>query len=454
MLLRASLENFKSFDRHTELTMVASEKVKGNEEHKMSLKDVQVLKYGVVYGANAAGKSNLVDFFEFVKACVRKGTIPLEAKEWFCKSNEKNKSRESRFELQFVQENVVYAYGFAVMLCEGKIASEWLYRLEPNGDAVCLFEREGKERPFLGESIPIEPEERSRFAVYAEDFEGNETKLFLTEMNQGKKHSAQSKLLFFRQVHIWFRENLFIIRPDTALMNFANYFDEASMHKISNVISAFDTGISQVSVQEISIEQLEKELPRPIFEDLLRQVRKGVEQSDGERVHVNINLRSERSFYNVSLRKGKEPRITTLDFRHKQSFYNFRFEEESEGTRRLFDLLDIMLRKGDGVVYIVDELERSLHPKLIEHYLRLFMKQHKDRCRQLLFTTHEASLLDQSLFRRDEVWFVERDEKDYSTIYSLERFKEHYGSPLSKEYLEGRYGAIPIFSSFADGGEE
>lgn len=114
-------------------------------------------------------------------------------------------------------------------------------------------------------------------------------------------------------------------------MNFANYFDEASMHKISNVISAFDTGISQVSVQEISIEQLEKELPRPIFEDLLRQVRKGVEQSDGERVHVNINLRSERSFYNVSLRKGQEPRITTLDLRHKQSFYNFRLKKNRRG---------------------------------------------------------------------------------------------------------------------------
>ena len=112
-------------------------------------------------------------------------------------------------------------------------------------------------------------------------------------------------------------------------------------------------------------------------------------------------------------------------------------------------MIDILLNEKEDVVYVVDELERSLHPKLTEHYLKLFMQFHKEQKNQLIFTTHEATIMEQSLFRRDEVWFVERSEQNTSTIYSLDRFKERYDRRLSKAYLEGRYGAIPVFSSFS-----
>ena len=110
--------------------------------------------------------------------------------------------------------------------------------------------------------------------------------------------------------------------------------------------------------------------------------------------------------------------------------------------------MDMLLNKKDDTIYVVDELERSLHPKLTEHFLRLFMKMHESKRMQLLFTTHEASIMEQSLFRRDEIWFIERNSNNESTVYSLDRFKERYDKILSKAYLEGRYGAIPIFSSF------
>ena len=85
---------------------------------------------------------------------------------------------------------------------------------------------------------------------------------------------------------------------------------------------------------------------------------------------------------------------------------------------------------------------------MTEHFLRLFMRMHESKRMQLLFTTHEASIMEQSLFRRDEIWFIERNSNNESTVYSLDRFKERYDKILSKAYLEGRYGAIPIFSSF------
>ena len=128
--------------------------------------------------------------------------------------------------------------------------------------------------------------------------------------------------------------------------------------------------------------------------------------------------------------------------------YDFGFEDESDGTRRLFDLLDMLLTETEDVVFVVDELERSLHPKLTQHFLELFSDVHKDRRVQLLFTTHESSIMDQELFRRDEIWFVERSGDNNSTLYSLDRFKERYDKVLSKAYLEGRYGAIPVFSKF------
>jgi hypothetical protein len=108
----------------------------------------------------------------------------------------------------------------------------------------------------------------------------------------------------------------------------------------------------------------------------------------------------------------------------------------------------MLITKREDTVYVVDELERSLHPKLTEHFLKLFMEAHEDVRMQIIFTTHEDTIMDQELFRRDEIWFVERDAENASKIYSLDRFKERYDKKLSKAYLEGRYGAIPVFRQF------
>ena len=110
---------------------------------------------------------------------------------------------------------------------------------------------------------------------------------------------------------------------------------------------------------------------------------------------------------------------------------------------------DMIIQKiWDDNENYVDELERSLHPKLTERFLQLFMQLHDEQRMQLLFTTHESSIMDQAIFRRDEIWFVERNAENASSIYSLDRFKERYDKVLSKAYLEGRYGAIPVFSTF------
>ena len=425
--------------------MVSSSKIQEHKDHKSKIKSTSLLKYGVVYGANASGKTNLIDFFGFFKECVRAG-IPLYAVDWFCKNKEANKQRPSVFEIQFTVNSRFYAYGFSAILSERRVVEEWLYELNQDGSFHCLFSRQGTAQPILGESVKLLSAERKKFAVYAEDFEGNTSSLFLSEMNRGKKYTSKSKLLFFPEVFDWFRLNLVVILPSTPLMHLDYYYDEESLQLINQVIKTLDTGISEVHIEEISIDELEKSLPKPIFDDVVRTIQEKIKE--GSESRVQVTMRSDDSFFSISVEGDNEPVVSTIKMHHGKSFYDFRFEDESDGTRRIFDLIDILLNPREDAVYVIDELQRSLHPKLTEHYLRQFMLLHENKNKQLLFTTHEASIMDQALFRRDEIWFVERNEKNASSLYSLDKFKERYDKKLSKAYLEGRYGAIPVFSMF------
>ena len=126
-------------------------------------------------------------------------------------------------------------------------------------------------------------------------------------------------------------------------------------------------------------------------------------------------------------------------------------EDESAGTLKMFALypeLQEVLEKGS--VFFIDELNARLHPLLVRNFLLTFLNPEiNTNHAQLVFTTHDTWQLSNQLLRRDEIWFVERDAENASNIYSLDRFKERYDKKLSKAYLEGRYGAIPVFKQFS-----
>lgn len=130
--------------------MISSNKIRTNASHRLKIKSTQILKYGVVYGANASGKTNLVEFFRFFKECVQSG-IPMDAVQLFCKNREENREKESSFEVQITVGDKFYAYGFSVVLSKRRITAEWLYELYQNGTARLVFERENNKRPVLSE---------------------------------------------------------------------------------------------------------------------------------------------------------------------------------------------------------------------------------------------------------------------------------------------------------------
>ena len=446
MITKISVENFKSFDQAVEMTMISSSKILTKVDHRVQVgSKTRLLKHAIIYGANASGKSNLVDFFRFFKATLD-GGIPLWGTRHFCRTNPENEGRDSVFEIQMEIDGKFYAYGFSAVLSQRTVTGEWLYELYQNGSAKCIYEREKSAKPVLDASIKLTSEEQNRFDTYADDFEDNTSDLFLTEMNRGKKYAETSKLQIFQKIYRWLRNSIVIITPDSGLTNFQYYYEEESLSLINDLITTFDTGISNVRIEEIDINELSKMLPKQIFEDILEKVRNSIAHSKNP--HFRMSGRSDKCFFNIEANGNGEPKITTIKLTHGKSVYDFDFSDESDGTRRLFDLMDMLLLKREDVVFVVDELERSLHPKLTEHFLELFSELHRERKTQLIFTTHEASIMDQRLFRRDEIWFIERGEQGSSRIYSLDRFKERYDKVLSKAYLEGRYGAIPVFKKF------
>lgn len=449
MLIKVVVENYKSFDQREELSMISSSKIQTNADHRVSIKKTNILKHAAIYGANAAGKSNIVKAIAFMKSVLNDG-LQVNSMNDYCRNKEENRKRESVFELLFSVGDKFYAYGFSAVLNDLKITGEWLYELNQNGSSNVLFTREGDNVPVLGNRVKLTEEEKIRFNVYAEDFAGHNTKLFLAEMNRGKRYTEDSNLLFFFMAWYWLKNQVVLFEPSSVAMYSDNYCNKDNVQKISDLMKTFDTGITEIETKEITLEELDKLAPNIHFSELFLNIQSEI--NDKDVTEFERSSRVNDVIFSVHIRKGEDPVVTTLVMKHNRS--SFEFAEESEGTKRLFDLIEMLISREDDIVYVMDELETSLHPKMTEHFLELFMKAHKNQKTQLIFTTHEAAIMDLNLFRMDEIWFVERNADNASTIYSLDKFKERYDKKISKAYLNGRYGAVPVFKQFSFEEEE
>ena len=449
MLIRFSVENFKSFNDRQELVMIPAKKLKTNKEHIIALNKVSVLRNATIYGANASGKTNIIDAIRFAKHVITK-KIPMEASKMYCRVFSENHEKESKFEFEIFKNGKFYAYGFSLLMSDQIIKSEWLYELLPSKNTqTMLFEREtDTNRLELGENLMLDEIDTMRFKTYKLDFEDNNSGLFIREMNRNKKMNKESKLTFFRDVFEWFDEDLVTIFPDQPITDFEYFYGDGGSDKINEIIELFDTGISKVKIEEISVADLKNKIPTKIADDILQSFKNKLEDS-ADNMKAMMSLRTNTAFYNIKGAKGEDPVITTIMLEHGNAFTDFEFSEESDGTRRLFDLLDILISNEKNKIYVIDELERSLHPKLTYKFLELFFVHLKENNTQLIFTTHESTIMDQELLRRDEIWFVERNKDNVSHLYSLDRFKERYDKKLSKAYLEGRYGAVPVLKNFS-----
>ena len=420
MLLSFSVENFLSIADEQKLSLVSDfgKELPSNAfEYNDKLK---LLKSCVLYGANASGKSN------FLKALLVMTTIitssnsidyPLPVKPFLF---EKEKRHEpSLFEINVVIDGDRYQYGFSCT--KERIVSEWLY-VHPNisGRKRVFFERVFDDENNCYE-WNITNNIKGARAVWQQTT--RDKVLFLT--NSVALNCTTLKPLydfFSKQLKIVFDTDL--ISPDyTADLIFNN-----QKEIVLKFLSAADLKIRDLNVKKEPID-LEK-----IKGVVSESIRNKIEKNSGSLYRLDVKT--------VHLDDQDQP--IELDL----------YSEESEGTKRLFafagPFIDVL---KNGKVLVVDELNISLHPKLMEFLVNLFHSAKTNpKNAQLIFTTHETSILTQDIFRRDQIWFTKRNDKQQTILFSLTDFKPLKGSGKEKidvNYLRGKYVALPHVDSYS-----
>lgn len=419
MLIEFSVGNYRSFKKRSTFSMVAANLVSTNKELDKNNtfdvdKELKLLKTGAIYGANASGKSNLAKALSFMKWFMVNSSketqstdqIPVEP---FRLSTETEKE-PSHFELAFLMNGRRYRYGFEVT--QDRVISEWLFYV-PNVRETTLFERQ------------LDNIKSSK--VYNADGVQQRTRnnaLFLSV-------SAQFNVNLAEDILEWLTDKLNLI---SALRNndYFNYTVECfttdkSKSEIIQLIKKLDLGISEIQVDQ---QDITTDLLPDSFPDELKQM---LIEGGGKATSIGI---SHRKFDGDSKFKS----IERFDLEY----------HESEGTKKLFALAGLLINTlKEGKILMIDEFDARLHPSISLAIVDLFNSKKKNpNNAQLIFMTHDTNLLSNKIFRRDQIWFTEKDRYGATDLYSLAEYKISDDVSFETDYIKGRYGAIPYLGNF------
>lgn len=455
MLIKAAFENFKSFSRPAEFSLVSSAKIRSHSNHKHAVSGANVLKHAVIFGANGSGKSNLAGFFLLMQDIVRNGFTGAHA--WSCsKVSPQSQNKPSSFCVQFSIGKDAFEYGFQAILYQKEPVSEWLYELKADGSRRLLFSIEAasgyalKTGGRLRRGLDQNTRERTRFEVYAADYASAPAhfQLFLSVL-AAKPIQEDSPLALFKTVFSWFSDHLKILRP--AALNPCVLKEPVDPAALGLFLAAFDTGIQSADLQKISLQQLPEsallllkgQLQNP--NSLLNQPdEQSVSSQPGRPLKENtFAIRTNEGYYTVTGTAPSGFQVHELVFRHFEDALPFHLRDESAGTRTLLELFPLLAPKNPDQTWIVDDFGLHLHPNAARAFLECFLRKNDSYNSQLILTTHLPALLDQELFRRDEFWLVEKKAGQGSILYPLDTFKMRHDKLLAKDYLDGRYGAVP-----------
>lgn len=415
MLIEFSVENFRSIKEKVTLSMVSSsdKSLDNNLIKTDELKKDSLLRSAVIYGPNASGKSNVIIAFNFLAHLVmtsHKNQKDAKINVSPFKLDKEYLSKPCKFEVIFIKNRNRYVYGVSVT--SDKIIDEYLYYY-PKGRKSIIFERlntndfyftiDNKDQEFL--------KKRTLDNV-----------LYLSNSTQLRYEKSF-------EAFDWFKDNLRIINIEENpllteyTIDLLNK-DAKSKELILRALSNADLGIEDIkaSVENVTIESLPSTFPNELK----------VLISEGKGQFKKLDIKTTH--------KGNKGKDTEYDVQ-------FEFDEESGGTQKMFfligPLIDVL---SNGRILIVDELDIKLHYKLIRFLIKLFHdpNQNKNNA-QLIFTTHNTILLDMNLFRRDQIWFTEKNPDVGSTnLYSLVEFNPRKKENIQKGYLAGRFGAEPF----------
>lgn len=426
MLIEFKFENYRSFRDEAALSMEAT----GLGAFKDSLilhKNLRILPAAAIYGKNGGGKSNVIRAFwlaaQFVRNAQRtqheKANIPMQP--FLLDDDSRNKP--TSFEFTYLLDDVKYVYGFSATKTE--IVKEYLYH-SPKGQSALVFYRNYQTFEFR------ENTDKKLRQLISEAVAKNQLYFAVAcTMNEKTCVSAMR----------WFREHLFFSRDYTDIPHqLLEYSEDPDMLKsIKDYAKAADLGIQdmQFELKSRDISELEKDadgVPEGIIEALTLFARALSENTNESETKLKLGEVHATSFHKGCSADGTE------------KLYPLQLADESDGTRKLMALAPGIERVLNcGGVMCVDELDKEMHPLMVEMIVSKFQSPVSNpNHAQLIFTTHDMELLNMELLRKDQIYFVDKRRKDgTSTLYSVSDYSTTTNENIRKGYLLGKFGATP-----------
>lgn len=429
MLMGFKFKNFKSFKDLQHFSMIAG-KVRNNENHITEVGGKKILKFSGMYGANGSGKSNFILALSIFQDIASKGISSLISNLYY-RGAASNKNDNSYFEYELSLNNKFYSYGFEINIFKREIISEWLIDMTKHKEKV-IFERDIKKQEY---NSYILDKHHSNYENCLSEMRANTSDLFLKEMNRRLMMSKNNDDYYsdIISVYKFLMYDTTIIRPSTHKLFGMDYIKNKD--KIIKILNKLDINIVDIIEEKSSLDMIYAKMSKLDFTNFMDELNILLSNFN----NLKCTLRIENDLYTIK-KENDGYKVSSLKFKHANSDNNFGAYEESDGTIRILELIDILLTNNK--LFLIDELDSSLHPVLVDGLLKIFLLSKKTN--QLIITTHESKTLDFDLVRRDEIWFSEKDKNGNSRIYSLEEYKDvaRFDKKIDKAYLEGRFGAI------------
>jgi AAA15 family ATPase/GTPase len=389
-----------------------------------------VLQVGVIYGANASGKSNFVKAMLFAQQMIL-GRTTLKAivqnRFRFVK-----KQKPASFEFRFLAGGQVFVYGFTIT--QEAILKEWLDATSESGREVNVFTRHrqdiniGKLRSLGEEQATLRKALRALKQLGVRDDQLILNKIVeLPDQHRGDLLSG---------VVWWFAECLTVVQPESQFTSLIDMLDlDLDFRRFCGAfLRNVGTGIDDLSIEKARIDA--DKVPKAVLDRLQPKEPNVAFTIGGPGATLELDVADPTKIVRKNLTALHE--VSSED-------YLISFQEESDGTQRCLNLLPALYHLTKQCkVFVVDEIDRSLHPLLCHALLKLFLEACPGRCQQMIVTTHETHLLDLDLLRRDEVWFLEKDRHQQSRVSSLADWKARKDLRIEKGYLQGRFGGVPF----------
>jgi AAA15 family ATPase/GTPase len=427
MLVQFSVKNYKTFKDKATLSMVASnyDKTDLEDSNVFEIKNYphRLLKNSVIYGANASGKTKFIDAIAFMRWLIINSSIGTQDGDLInvdtFKFNTESENSYSEFEIIFILNNSQYRYGFEIS--REKVISEWLYQkrlnLKPKEIELIYRDELSIELHKSFEKIEILNNELDDII--------RDNALILSIANQFKVKEAKEIIDFFKSMGF-------------LLGNEPTRYEEFSLLEISKrsylgkkiieTLKKFDIGINDLDIKEVKLEN-DKRISKEIINRLTEINNKEITYFEVKAIHKQYD--SNYNFVNN----------TRIDFKG-----------ESTGTKKLLALLGPIYQSlSTGDLLFVDEFDSQLHSNIVLHLINLFNSAKTNpKNAQLIFNTHNTNLLNENLFRRDQVWFTQKNRYGEAKLFSLAEIKVRKEENFEEKYLDGQYGGVPFLEDISN----